>query len=517
VRRWLGLILLAGCLQDPNDPKVVASKLRDIDQTEAALSRLSNIAVERARVAVPELIDLYRETGKADHLQALVRYDDPRARPLFLEALDRWQLDRERALVAVRAFADWRSRDATDQLVAIVGAPLPRSDRNNELRVEALRALLRIGDPRMGPTLVKLLSAPLDQQDFRLHQQAALGLTTLPDPAAVPALVRGLFLAWGKRDTFEECRLALARIGPPAIPALLELFGDSEEATAQAMRRRKIEAEPSLVRTRTAQLLGDLRATEAIRPMAAALRPMRWGSPLALALVRALGLIGTSPAVDPLLGVVRDAGAEIELRVAAAEAAAMTGDEFVVPVLVDLVAGGRRPRDQLPPWLRARLLAPLARVAGADRAAELRPLLANPDVLAAQALDQLAVAESCATALPCYAQRLADPAPARAEKAAWAIAFSGDRAGVPPLLQALSPLSDLPAARYPVYRAALVGLTRLADQSCQACRDKLRRQIEIDGKLVHDPGEKELLRETRLALAYLERKAARPAVAGGDR
>src|SRR5688572_18781121 len=124
---------------------------------------------ERARLAVPALVDLYRETGKPEHLQALVPYDDPRARPLFREALDRWQLDRGRALVAVRAFADWKALYATDQLVGVVTAPLSPGDRNNDLRVEALRALLRMGDARLVPTLMALLSAPLDRQDFRLH------------------------------------------------------------------------------------------------------------------------------------------------------------------------------------------------------------------------------------------------------------------------------------------------------------------------------------------------------------
>jgi HEAT repeat protein len=268
-----------------------------------------NLPLERARLALPEMIDLYRETGKAEQ-------------------------------------------------------PLPRPDRNNDLRVEALRVVLRIGDQKVVPTLITLLSAPRDRQDFRLHQQAALGLASLPDPAAVPALARGLFLVQGARDTFEESRLALARIGPPAIPPLLALFGENEEDTRRAMRQRPIDVAPLLVRIRAAGLLGDLRAVPAIGPLGAALRPLRTASPSARELVRSLGLIGTARAVDPLLSVVRDTGADLELRVVAADAAALTGDEFVAPVLFDLVAGG--PRDQPSPRLRARLLAPLAR---ADKAA----------------------------------------------------------------------------------------------------------------------------------------------------
>jgi hypothetical protein len=157
-----------------------------------------------------------------------------------------------------------------------------------------------------------------------------------------------------------------------------------------------------------------------------------------------------------------------------------------------------------------RLLAPLARVSGADRAAELRSLVGQAGPLESEALAQVGTAETCRADLACYARLLADPLPARAEKAAWAIGLSGDRTSAQALLAALGPISDLPAARYRVYGAALTGLTRLADQSCQACRDKLRAQIQVDDKLVHEPGEKELLRQTRLALAYLDHKAAPP-------
>jgi HEAT repeat protein len=338
-----------------------------------------------------------------------------------------------------------------------------------------------------------------------------VGLATFIDPAAIPALVQGLFIADGKRDLAEECRLALARIGPPAIPPLLELLGSDEEAASQAMRRRKLPTgNVAAVRGRAAQLLGDLRAGQAVRPLAAALRPQRKASFLSLNIVRALGLIGTSAAVDPLLGVLRDPGADLALRVAAADAVSLTGDEFAVPVLFDLVAGVGKPRDQPTPWMRTLFLWPLVRVLPAERAPELRALYPQPDSSQQGALDQAAVAETCHADLDCYIKLIGDKAVPRAEKAAWAIGFSGDRAGVPALLGALGYLSDLPAVRYPVYWAALHGLARLADQSCQPCREKLTKQIAVDDKLVRDVGEKKLLRETRLVLAYLEHKVPPP-------
>jgi HEAT repeat protein len=165
------VLLASACPQEPDprliaaahDPRAAAARLAHPDQRDLALDELSKLPLDRARLALPELIALYRETGKADHLQALSRFDDPRVRPLFVEALARWKLDRARTLVAVRTSADWKAREATGALMAITTTALPPADRNNEVRLEAVRALLRIGDPGMVPALITLLSAPVGQ------------------------------------------------------------------------------------------------------------------------------------------------------------------------------------------------------------------------------------------------------------------------------------------------------------------------------------------------------------------
>ena len=76
-----GLILLAGlagCMGDPNDPRTWAKKLGNLRNQEEALDRIAQMDVERARVIVPELMALYQQTRSPEHLQALVRYQDPR-------------------------------------------------------------------------------------------------------------------------------------------------------------------------------------------------------------------------------------------------------------------------------------------------------------------------------------------------------------------------------------------------------------------------------------------------------
>ena len=57
-----------------------------------------------------------------------------------------------------------------------------------------------------------------------------------------------------------------------------------------------------------------------------------------------------------------------------------------------------------------------------------------------------------------------------------------------------------------MHQAILFALTRLGSKSCQACEDKLNKQIERDEKAVRIPGAKDLLGETRVALAIIENK-----------
>jgi hypothetical protein len=52
----------------------------------------------------------------------------------------------------------------------------------------------------------------------------------------------------------------------------------------------------------------------------------------------------------------------------------------------------------------------------------------------------------------------------------------------------------------------LQSLTKLADASCKECEDKLLKQIERDEQAVRLPGARDLLGETRVALAVIQNK-----------
>ena len=119
------------------------------------------------------------------------------------------------------------------------------------------------------------------------------------------------------------------------------------------------------------------------------------------------------------------------------------------------------------------------------------------------------VAEECGDDVACYGKKLNDPSWTRAEKAAFAIGFSGNaKHGIPLLLAAMKPITTMSPDHYPVHQAILFSLARLANKDCTACIDKLDKQIERDENAMRIPGARDLLGETRVTEAIIQNKGA---------
>ncbi len=503
--------MVASCAGDPNDPRTWAKKLKNLREQKEALNRLANMDTDRARAAVPELIELYKETRSPEHLEALVRYKAPESKPLFIEALDYTDDDFDKATIAAGVLGDMKAADAVDALVRAAEKPLPIKSRANSVKLSAMRALVRIGDPRAIPTLVKLLGTSADEQDFLLNQKAALGLAEFRDAATIPVLLKGLFMTGRGINIFQECRLALVRIGGKATDPLLELLADKNlEVRAMATKLKFDEFTPGVVPTKAAILLGDLRAQQAVPALLGRLKQPQKGTEHSSAVI-ALGQIATPAAVDALIALAKNPKGDPVLRARASDAIYMTGDRRAVSTLLDIAksgyvtVGGVKASD-----LRANAAINLSRIAGPEHYDSFKALVDKETEVQGvfgEALDRMQVAKECGADINCYGKKLADPSWTRAEKAAFAIGFSNDaKLGVPLLLAALKPLASLAQDRYSVHQAILYSLVRLADKSCAACSEALLKQIERDEKAVRLPGARDLLAETRVALAVIGNK-----------
>jgi HEAT repeat protein len=510
----LALSALA-CQGDPNDPMTWAKELKNLRVQKEALDHLANMDVERARPAVPALIELYKDTRRPEHLEALARYHDPRTTPLMIEALEYSDDDFDRATIAAGVLGEMKAPEGVDPLIKAVEKQLPIKSRANNVRIASMRALVKIGDKRAVPVLMKVLTTSADDQDFLLNQRAALALAEFRDPQAIPALIKGLFMTGRGTTIFQECRLALVRIGGPAIGPMVQLLQEKNPEIQEMAAKYKFEepppvGTPGVVPHKAAILLGDLRAKAAVPALIGRLHQKARGDEHRSALI-ALGYIATPPAVDAIVSTLKDPKADPAERASAADSLYLSGDRRAVPTLMEIAktgyvktAGGKASD------LRASAAIALARIAGKETYEPFKALTEKETEVQGvfgMALDRMQVAQECDQDLACYGKKLNDPQWTRAEKAAFAIAFSGNaKQGVPLLLASMKPISTMVPERYPVHQAILFALARLGTKDCKECIDKLDKQIERDEKAQRIPGARDLLGETRVTEAIIQTK-----------
>jgi HEAT repeat protein len=513
------------CEGDPNDAMTWAKQLKDLRSQKEALDHLANMDVEKARPAVPALIELYKDTKRPEHLEAMARYLDPRTKDLMIEALDYTDEDFDRATIAAGVLGDMKAPEAVDPLIKAAEKPLPIKSRANSTRVAAIRALVKIGDRRAVPALMRILTTSADDQDFLINQKAALGLAEFRDPQSIPALIKGMFMTGRGTGIFQECRLALVRIGPPAVDPLIQLEQE-ENPEIQAMAKQlKFEeppptGTPGVVPHKAAILLGDLRARKAVPALVARLHKKARGDEHRSALI-ALGYIADPAGVDAILSLLKDPKAEPIERASAADALYLSGDRRAVPTLLEIAksgyvtVGGQKASD-----LRASAAMSLTRIAGPE-SFEAFKALADHETEASgvfgMALDRMLVAKECREDVACYGKKLSDPSASRAEKAAFAIGFSGNaKQGIPLLLDAMKPITTMSPERFPVHQAILFSLARLGTKDCTTCIERLDKQIDRDEKAIHIPGARDLLGETRVTEAIIQNRSPGEAIAAAS-
>ncbi len=137
--------------------------------------------------------------------------------------------DLEAALSALLSGNDSQAEAAIADLAAHGPSVLPRllillEDTRADRRWWAARALAAISDARVAAALHGMLCDP----DPGVRQCAALGLRHQPHAAAAPDLIR--MLHDPDRLTARLAGDALAAIGPPATPLLIEALTDPQAA-----------------------------------------------------------------------------------------------------------------------------------------------------------------------------------------------------------------------------------------------------------------------------------------------
>ena len=495
-----------------------AKQVKNLRTQKEALDHLANMDVEKARPAVPALIDLFKDTKRPEHLEALARYADPRTKDIMIEALDYTEDDFDRATIAAGVLGDMKSTEAVPPLIKAAEKELPVKSRANNARIASMRALVKIGDKRAVPTLMKILTTSADDQDFLLNQKAALGLAEFRDPQSIPALTKGLFMTGRGTGIFQECRLALVRIGAPAVDPMIALLQEKNPEIQEMAAKLKFEepppvGTPGVVPHKAAIILGDLRAKKAVPALTARLKQKARGDEHRSALI-ALGYIATPQAVETILAALKDPKVDPAERASAADALYLSGDRRAVPTLLELAktgyvtTGGQKASD-----LRASSAIALARIAGKETYEPFKVLDREGDRGAGRVRQRARPHASGERVRP-RPQLLRE----EAERSGLGALGEGGvcdrvlrairRRALPLLLSAMKPITTMIPERYPVHQAMLFALARLGSKDCKECIEKLDKQIERDEKAVRLPGARDLLGETRVTAAIIMNKGA---------
>jgi HEAT repeat protein len=365
----LVLLTLTACPKDPYDPKTWIDKLDDPAEVEGAVSRLADLKDPKA---IAPLGKVWRKHSRSSRVLRIIigLADQPADRggpywkdaiPILTEALQ-FEMGNTRSIEDAMAAADALGRagdpSTVQALITAVntshaGRPLPITDPGQNTRIAAMRALGHFGkDPRAVQTLIQVLQTdPLDDENrdnpeaifaaVRIRGAAANALGATRNPEALPPLVLALYQV---DIIFPQVRGALTQMGDLAAPELVKVFkGEHAEVNKFAKENNFANdcsrgegpgttcVAPGAIAYKSAMVLGDMRAREAVPVLIAALkRPARTsffgpggvpGPPDHNGVLDALRKIGDGKATEVVLSYMRDE---------------KTDDVFVRPIAIDV-------------------------------------------------------------------------------------------------------------------------------------------------------------------------------------
>src|SRR5436190_22607285 len=307
-------VALVGCVSDPRDPNTWIKKLDNpVDQKEA----VRELVKIKDKAAVDPLISFYKKNHDPEVLKAIATFKDARQVPVMIDSLEYTEESYDNAATAAAALGETPDPSAVDPLVKALQKPLSIKSRANIVKQQAMESLAKIHDKKAAPAIAKILETPADEQDFFLNRVAAIQLGNLGDAQAVPALIRGLFMTGRGADIFSQCRVSLLQIGKPAVQPLMDAH-EHKNAPLEA-DAKKYEFRAGVIEQKTALILGDLRAKEAVPLMLAELKKPLKGDNHTGALY-ALGMIADPATTKDIIAVLTDAKRDYKVRISSAEA-----------------------------------------------------------------------------------------------------------------------------------------------------------------------------------------------------
>ncbi len=373
-------LVLAGCDDhDWENPEYVAQLLEDGTDSQRlmAVDRLNDFDEEHRPMLAAAATKAYLEVPelRSDIMRRLIEWRSAEAADAYLEELDGNHAGYARA--AGEALGQAGVTDAVPRMVEIFD-----QTQDTERQIGIMRGLSHIPEPEaVGQVAAVLSNHDVDNYPISLHRAACgfMGGLAMQQPdaltdEAIAGVVSARFLGDERgRDTAAECGMAIQQLGPKAIPHLVELFNQENEAVSRILRNYDDPGSgehfpQNMAKQRAAQHLTQLRAPEAVELFSEGLRHtvetpdydqerlLPWASRESGAInemIRGLGYIGSPEATEVLQEVVdpevfdedgrwhqiASPGLQIMALQDSARALNRIGDREALAVLIELAQG----------------------------------------------------------------------------------------------------------------------------------------------------------------------------------
>lgn len=293
----LSLTLSTACTKDPYDPQTWIDKLDNASELEEAITQLERLKCPEAIKPLGKVWAKHNKWSKVlrviiglanqPNAKAGENQDCPDAKdgpywddaiPFLITAVEDFDVTDEReiqdATVAAEALGKAKSQEAVQVLIS-VATKKEKLRQGQMVRIAAVKALGGFGDnARTVDTIVTVLETEAKMDTIRLNAAAANALADARSPKAILPLLKALFEI---APIYQQVRTAITTIGKPAIPELIKTFSGTHPDMNKLAEAAKFATDcdkgegpgttciaPGNLRFKSATLLGDLRATEAI-------------------------------------------------------------------------------------------------------------------------------------------------------------------------------------------------------------------------------------------------------------
>lgn len=463
-------LALAGCKQDPKDPKTWIGKLDGAhDQQMAALKQLKALKSPDAVPAVAALLKdatlreeaatVLEATGDKRAVQPLVDAADPTAPAGTDKASQQVNQANTRIATALGALGDPAAVPVLRRLA---------KSHDNFVRIAAIESLGQLKAKDAVDDLLAIADEP--DSPALIVKKCVVALGQIGDPKALPLFERLLVIEKGGVSFISEDSYAIFLLGAQSVEPLTALLGDKDKAFLKWAKDH--DRAMAGVYAKAALVLGDIADPRAIPALAPKLKYQDDNSDpnqnfLFTMYVRAyaadaLGHMrdkASANAIAAQLSADEQVASE-ELDMFGARALTSIGDRSQAAKLVDKAKKGEWKR-------RAYLIQAAANLGGAKEEAALEKLAAGEEPDHAKFIKEqvakLAAAAACKDAA-CWRGKLAAPDARVRERAAWEVGWADDAEGVSALVTAAK--DPALSVRVAAYRA--LDLIALGDHKAAA-------------------------------------------------